>query len=87
MDISKTTCIENVVSAPRFIGFDTLREYGITEIDVITKTDEFYFDIYKLQNMRYMDNSLVFIMKDEFSEEAKIYEFVGENIVVIKYLK
>lgn len=79
--------IEGLVSPPRFVGFDSLKEYGITEIDVLTNNDEFYFDLDEVENMRATNDAIVFIMKDEYSEEAKMFEFLDVNIVALKYIK
>ena len=78
--------IEGLFSPPRFVGFDSLKEYGIKEIDVLTKDDEFYFNLDEVENMGALNDGIIFIMKDEFSEEAKIFEFFNVNIVALKYI-
>ena len=74
-------------SSPRFVGFDSLKKYGITEIAVLTKDDEFHFNLDQVKTMHATDDIIVFIMKDEYSEEAKIFEFNDVNVVALKYIK
>lgn len=84
--IKSKSFIDSMVSLPRFVGFESLKEYGIKEIDVLTKDDEFYFNLDEVENMGALNDGIIFIMKDEFSEEAKIFEFFNVNIVALKYI-
>lgn len=79
--------LETGVTPPRYIELVRLKEYGIKEIVVVTNDDEFDFKLDEVKRMNATSDTLVFIMKDGFSEESKIFEFFNANIVVLKYLK
>jgi hypothetical protein len=73
-------------STPRSVGLEFLKQYGVKTIIVVTKSNEFHFSMDKIKNMRAISENLCFVMKDEFSENGKIFEFFNENIEVLEYI-